>query len=360
MFGVVLVLTVALIWVSASELLQFIYKDSHYDKPLFVTYFSTSLFTLYLLGFGLLPRWRLLMRGQDDVVGYDRVGSEEGDDGSLKVFGNGNGDVGDEARKYSVYEVFKLGALFAPIFILSNYTFNMGLKLTSVSSSSTISTLSGLFTLILGAAMGVERFSSFKLCAAIVTIGGVALIGRADDGHRQTIGDLLSLAAAGLYAVYTTFLKRNIKHEDNVDMPMLFAFLGLVTLFCWWPLLVLAHYFNVEVFEVPNLSTIGYLTLNALIGTVLADYLWARSVVLTTPLVSTLALSLTAPFALIADFVLGKERFTIPYIIGVVLVLGGFVLVNIDEALSRQTKTSEAQPDPATFTLTEEEIEAPS
>lgn len=56
--GVILLLLVDIIWVSSSELTKFLYENEQYDKPFFCTYFKTSMFTLYLVGLGVLAPWR--------------------------------------------------------------------------------------------------------------------------------------------------------------------------------------------------------------------------------------------------------------------------------------------------------------
>lgn len=56
--GIGLLVLVAIIWVSASTLVQFILKSQSFSQPFFLTYFSTSLFSLYLLGFIIFPQWR--------------------------------------------------------------------------------------------------------------------------------------------------------------------------------------------------------------------------------------------------------------------------------------------------------------
>ena len=44
--------------------LQYIFASQNFDSPLFLTYFSTSLFTLYLSGFCFRQDWRNMYRGQ--------------------------------------------------------------------------------------------------------------------------------------------------------------------------------------------------------------------------------------------------------------------------------------------------------
>lgn len=56
--GLIVLLLVDIIWVSSSEITQYIYKNEKFDKPFFTTYFKTSLFSLYLLGLFFWPPWK--------------------------------------------------------------------------------------------------------------------------------------------------------------------------------------------------------------------------------------------------------------------------------------------------------------
>lgn len=47
-FGIVLILVVAAIWAGSSVLTQYMYNDLDFKSPFFITYFSTTLFALYL------------------------------------------------------------------------------------------------------------------------------------------------------------------------------------------------------------------------------------------------------------------------------------------------------------------------
>jgi len=52
------------------------------------------------------------------------------------------------------------------------------------------------------------------------------------------------------------------------------------------PLFPILHLTHIERFEFPEWKTVGFLTLNALIGTCVSDYCWAKSVVLLGPLIT--------------------------------------------------------------------------
>ena len=78
-------------------------------------------------------------------------------------------------------------------------------------------------------------------------------------------------------------------------------------------------------------TVVGLLVATALLDDVVSDYLWGRAVVLTSATVATLGLSITIPLALLTDTVLHPDTNmpTAPSIVGAVLVVAGFVCVNI-------------------------------
>ena len=71
--------------------------------------------------------------------------------------------------------------------------------------------------------------------------------------------------------------------------------------------------------------------LNGVCDNVLSDYLWARAVLLTSPTVATIGMSITIPLAIISDLLLGNANLTIFSIFGAIFVIIGFVFVNIDQ-----------------------------
>ena len=75
----------------------------------------------------------------------------------------------------------------------------------------------------------------------------------------------------------------------------------------------------------------GFIVLNGLCNNVLSDYLWARAVVLTSPTVATIGMSVTIPLAMLSDFALWNAVPTWLSSLGAFLVLVGFVLVNVTE-----------------------------
>jgi len=84
-------------------------------------------------------------------------------------------------------------------------------------------------------------------------------------------------------------------------------------------------YTGIEKFEFPSGNHLLYLLLNGVIGTVVSDLLWGFVVILTTPTIATLGLSLTVPIALCVDLVIGKKPFHALYLVVRNLSFKGFI-----------------------------------
>jgi solute carrier family 35 protein F5 len=73
------------------------------------------------------------------------------------------------------------------------------------------------------------------------------------------------------------------------------------------PLFFILNYTGYETFELPSRNALLVLTLNAILGTVISDFCWAKSVVLNGPLITTLGICLTIPISILLDWLQGKR-----------------------------------------------------
>jgi len=113
-------------------------------------------------------------------------------------------------------EVMKVALIFCPVWFFANYTFNLSLSYTTVSSNTILSSTSGLFTLILGAITKTDKFTIMKLLSVALSFGGVVLVTLVDtnkSGTNSLFGDLLAIASAIGYAMYAILLKKKIPNE---------------------------------------------------------------------------------------------------------------------------------------------------
>lgn len=69
--------------------------------------------------------------------------------------------------------------------------------------------------------------------------------------------------------------------------------------------------------------------------TVLSDYIYVIAMLKTTPLVVTVGLSLTIPFAVVGDYFLGKIA-TFQVLIGAVIVTAAFIVIGMENSKPNQ------------------------
>merc|ERR1712173_341969 len=104
---------------------------------------------------------------------------------------------------------------------------------------------------------------------------------------------------------------------------------GTINALTLWPFLFILDALKIEQFEWPSPDILGLLTLNGLIS-VASDYFWAQSILFTSPVVATVGISMMMPVAMIADEIFRGQRHSALYWMGSLLVMIGFVLVNLD------------------------------
>lgn len=248
------------------------------------------------------------------------------------------------AEKLSVRETARLALRFGGFWFLANWFNAMSFEYTSVASSTILVATSSVFTLLLGAVIGVEKFTLKKLAGVAASLGGVATIslldtaGKENDPNRGSfpyktpaevaVGDALALLSAVLYGLYATTLTKVVGDESRVNMPLFFGFVGVFNIGLLWPGLGILHLAGVEKFELPPDGYIwAALIFNATIS-LISDVAWAYAVLLTSPLVVTVGLSLTIPLSLVGQMLLNGQYSSIWYWLGAFVVVLSFIFVN--------------------------------
>lgn len=121
--------------------------------------------------------------------------------------------------------------------------------------------------MILGAVLGVEKFTIRKLLGVLASLTGIILISRVDlsgennDENRGSfphksageiaIGDAMAAFSAILYGVYTIVMKKQVGDESRVNMPLFFGLVGFINTFLLWPCMIVLHLTGWETFELP-------------------------------------------------------------------------------------------------------------
>ena len=387
--GLVFILLVTIIWSLASVITQFIYVNEKFQSPILLTYISSSMFSMYLILWQILIRlgYAKDIRSNDnnnddnndnkkDLTLYNPLVHDDSIDStdsttnfidSQKEFNNDNDNdtindtindsindniiISRQSNQYEYRSIMKrilqpipnnythidilyTGLLLFPLWFISNCFYNYSLLLTSITSSTIISNFSGVFTLFFSWLFGIEIVTKEKLTGLALCMCAVILVALNDeendnDNNHSFVGDFLTLLGAMGYGLYTTILRLKVTSDESVPMQLVLGYLGLTTAILCSPIIISMSLLNFGNLDKLTLAVFGFVLLNGFLDNVIADYLWARAVLLTSPTVATVGLSLTIPFAILLDFML-KGEFSLYSFMGAVLFILGFIILNVN------------------------------
>lgn len=324
-FGIVLLSIVVFLWITSSVITQSIFISQHFDYPFFLTTFSTSVFTMY--------------------IPYHCIRISRSSTRSL------------DKPQASWKEVMRNAIILCPVWFVMNFSFNTSLSMTSVASNTIMSSTSSLFTLLIEAYFLNTIITPMNVLGVLCTIAGAVLVALPDisSGHGGStgtyplLGDSLALLSAVLYGVYSVLLQTRLKGSD-VPMTMLFGCMGLINVLLFGPVAIVLYISGVEPLSGLSLNVALSLLGNGVISA-LADTLWATAVLLTSPLVATIGISLTIPLAVLADVLFLHRTFQPVYVGGGICVLLGFLFVNFRTSSISSTIDGEMAEDAVLLSL---------
>ncbi|AHY76445.1 ADI_G0046420.mRNA.1.CDS.1 [Saccharomyces cerevisiae] len=351
--GLLMLGLVIILWVLSSFLINLIFEDDSYRKPFFITYINTAAFIFYLF-----PTAKAVVVNYKDTgranVHRELIMEEEGtgsdsnrsvDMTSPLLTNLEAGTHANQKKRLTLYETIKLSAEFCILWFTANLVTNASLAFTSVASQTILSTTSSFFTLFIGAICHVESLSKSKVLGSFISFVGIIMVTKSDshqryqrhiadvsgddnDAVRVLIGNLLALAGAVLYGVYSTLLKREVGDETRVNMKIFFGFVGLFNLLFLWPSLIVLDFSGWEPFSLPkDPKVVVIIFVNCLI-TFVSDFCWAKAMLLTSPLTVTVGLSITIPLAMFGDVIFKHKTMSALYLFGATLILGSFFIIN--------------------------------
>ncbi|KAI0810649.1 hypothetical protein GGR55DRAFT_644822 [Xylaria sp. FL0064] len=372
--GISLLLLTVFLWTSSSFLASYIFSGRSYNKPFFVTYLNTSTFALSMIPISIkhiiqnggfrhvkkqaLQAWRARAHGIAGLKAQADSGDSALEERLLvneEEYLEVNG-ISQTVDQLSFLETAKFSLEFAMIWFCGNYFAFACLEYTSVGSVTILTSTSSVWTLIFCAIIKIEAFSVRKLIGVLASLSGVILIslvdlsgdgnddGRGNFPHKTqaqiAIGDGMALISAIIYGVYVVVMKVRIGSEDRVNMPLFFGLVGVFNVLLLWPLFPFLHYTGIEPFELPPSGKIWTIVLVNALFSFVSDISWAYAMLLTTPLVVTVGLSLNIPLSLIGEMIQYDQYSSFVYWVGAVIVVVSFLFINHESHESdRHAKT---------------------
>ena len=363
--GIILLLVTVVLWTASNFLGSDIFADGSYTKPYFVTYVNSSFFTLFLVFVAARRLWASggsiqrafqyeaattayapIVEDEEMAKPDEEVVAQETNRLSIDDHMTSSGPLKEViADRLTLRETAWLSFEFCILWFLANYFVAACLEYTTVASSTILTSTSSIFTLLLGAWLAVERFTIRKLVGVIASLAGIVLISSVDltgntdknrgsfphKSHLQLFaGDALALASALLYGIYTSLMKKRIGDESRVDMTLFFGFVGLFNLVTLLPGFPILHFLGIEKFELPPTKRILAIVLINSATSLVSDFCWAYSMLLTSPLVTTVGLSLSIPLSLFGQMILNHQMSSALYWVGAGIVLLSFVFINYE------------------------------
>ncbi|CAF9908521.1 hypothetical protein IMSHALPRED_006696 [Imshaugia aleurites] len=376
--GIILLLATVILWTASNFLASTIFADDSYSKPYFVTYVNSSFFSILLLQVAARRLWASngslqgAIRGHGSTHYVPMVEEEEqtfvqpDDEGGIQEASRSPhsrllieepSNSPEVARsppdgRLKVRETLKLSFEFCILWFLANYFVAACLEYTTVASSTILTSTSSVWTLIFGSLLSVEKFTVKKLIGVLASLAGIILISSIDmtgnqdknrgsfphKSHKEiAIGDVLAFTSAVMYGIYTTLMKKRIGDESRVDIPLFFGFVGLFNFITLLPGFFVLHFTGIETFELPPTKRILAIVLINSATSLVSDLCWAYSMLLTSPLVVTVGLSLTIPLSLIGQMIEYSQTSSISYWIGACIVLLSFVFINHESSHDEAT-----------------------
>lgn len=142
----------------------------------------------------------------------------------------------------------------------------------------------GVWTLVFGAFIGVEKFTVRKFLGVVASLIGIILISRVDlsksdagdatptaDGgegsfpHKSSaeiaLGDAMAAFSSIMYGVYTIVMKKQVGDESRVNMQLFFGLVGFFNLVLLWPGFFILHWTGIEPFELPSTDRVWMIIL---------------------------------------------------------------------------------------------------
>jgi solute carrier family 35, member F5 len=245
-------------------------------------------------------------------------------------------------REWTTRDHYLAALRIAPVWFISNWSYNASLRYTTITSSTVLSSTGSLFTFLFAVLLKDESFTAQKLVGVLLGMAGSIVTGVHDLREEENsaadeesylpadykiLGDSLGLFSAVGYGTYTVMVRVLLpRQEELFSMQVFLGFVGLFNCVALSPIMLWQAYSS------PDLTFIvlAFVCLKGLLDNVLSDYLWARAVLLTSATVATVGVGLTIPMAFFSDWLLGNaDVLDISSLVGALAVLFGFVLVNL-------------------------------
>ena len=230
-------------------------------------------------------------------------------------------------KKMSKRDIFwiALSGLFGNFLVV--FIFPIAQQGVSSSLAGIINALDPMFTLVLGAILFAIRNKAIQYAGAIIGfIGAIILVysSNSGNGENHLYYTVLLVIGSALYAVAALIIEKKLHHIKSTDIST-----GIYTIWMVPSLLILSFsgfFTDIDYSQNETLTALGYLVFLTVVSTTLVMFLFFK-LVQDTSAVFVSTISLLLPVVAVIWGVLDKEKFTVWYAIGGLLILISVYLI---------------------------------
>jgi len=322
--GVLFLIVAISTWIVGLELVNSVLKGDEFGKPWFLAFLTGSCFMLNFVPEVFLFIKGLLSTKSEENAPFSPDLSASDFEPSLD-----SNVVVTEAHPFEKpdsefnapipltrREIFELSGFIAVIYYSYNVLVMLALQYTSASNQTVLGSTTTMFTLFVGVYLNVDRFTLKKVFCVATSLAGVILINVSEnqvgenDGNKfkpknPALGNFLALLGAFFYALYLLLMKVKCgTGEKTTNERHLFGWVGVFTFIMGFPILAIVHHLGIEKFMLPpSWQIFGMVLINSVFS-VISDYVTILAMLLTSPLVTSLALTSSIPITILVDFII--------------------------------------------------------
>lgn len=316
MLGFLMLAGTIFLWVASSVTVQMIFEGGvHFEKPVFVTLFnSASSVSLLLprLARPLVKSLPICSRACQPLQGCS------------------------PEDKTPLSCVVHLSATLGLLWLCAQWIFNWSLLHTSVATNTVLSSTTSVFTFFFSLVICRDPFKWCSFGAALFSFLGCVLVSSEKPSNIEAtavtssaFGDILTLTSAAMFSLVSVMLRKLAPSE--FDLSFFMGMNGVFAIAMSPMVLYAAHHSGVENFRPPTGNVLMALSLNAVLGCTCANYLYTSALLLLSPLVTTVCMSLTIPVSALTDEVfLRQHAFSAEWLLGATLVASGVIFAAFD------------------------------
>ncbi|CAI5437630.1 unnamed protein product [Caenorhabditis angaria] len=358
--GIILLIIVNVLWVLSSELTRYIFVDENFKRPFFTVYIKSCTLIIYMIKYLISEAhdenaYKVMVNDQSlsDTESYElsceslSLEGEFDEKRSKKIrfaqrkeirrMPSSNADDQRKARlpykhpsiecqiyrfpRHIKYTIF----FFAPLWLVCSFTYQAALAFTSVSSLNLVSSSSSVFILAFAICLpsSSNKFTLYKCILVAMNIAGVLIV---SHYMPSFLGAFFAQISAVAYAVYLFAFNHFEEKYGKLSINLMFGTIGILAIIVGTPTLNILDKLGIEsLYPLPNSTQLGSILLSALIGTLIADYLWLIAAGMCDSLTASLSLTISIPLSFLADTVIRDKAPTMNQLISSIPITLAFV-----------------------------------